>query len=136
MACSGEVFSKEVEEYIVNRIKDELAKRSIHVQIPNVVFNYEKGRIKFESTEFRTIPTLFKRITVGTFSTNIGFEVVETTNKDTGEIKEVMIGTFCIPVHAFYDHFDGGSNGFGLFDIRGETSLLPNASKPYEIYVC
>jgi hypothetical protein len=99
-------------ELIKERIQEELTKRGIHAPITTFE-EYEnthsicERKIKLKTAEFQTIPVIFKKLRVESFSTNI--EKVETTEK-VGAHYHVYIS-----LHYSYEHFGGGTNGCVLF---------------------
>jgi hypothetical protein len=93
-------------ELIKERIQDELTKRGIHA--PITTFEVQNTRkITLKTAEFQTIPVIYKKLWVKSFSTNI--EKVETTEK----VKEHY--QIYISLHYSYEHFGGGRNSCGLF---------------------
>lgn len=89
-----------MKENLINQLKNivqtELQKRSINVKLE--VYENKKG-IKFASSDFQTIPALFKRNYIDAFITEQDDNIY-------------------IEVHANYEYFSGGKNGFNMFTVE------------------
>lgn len=89
---------------IRQRIQTELQKRGIFAEI--IEFYEAKGRIQFYTDDFVTTPTIFKRLWVDNFGSNIKLD-------EEKDVLEVWVN-----VHFSYEHFGGGSNGCEIFNLR------------------
>lgn len=112
-------LSQENLDTIKAAIQLELLKRG--VTAPIVKLEETTGRnqgcdhyINLETEPFQTVPVMFKKLMVSSFSTHV-------SKRKRSELKEGLEGDFIsvwISVHYSYESFSGGSNGTELFDIN------------------
>lgn len=95
-------------------ITNQLIKRGFPIEMVN--FGIVKNRIEFETVSFQTTPVIFKNIYVGNFGGGISSGKLLRINNNS-EIEEMDALRLWIPVHAGYNHFDGGSNSSKLFNV-------------------
>lgn len=92
-------------------IEKTLLQRGFDVNFTS--FEFDNKGFNIESEKFQTFPVIFKEITIGNFGGSIG-DINEFENK------------IYIPIHAFYKHFSGGSNGCELFIYTCKLSKVNN----------
>lgn len=117
-----EDFTEEMRQEIIDTIKDKLLKLGVKVDdvLIDIFISPNDGKeyIRIETTEFNTIPTIYKSICV----------------KGSGCLAEVKdhpnIYDLCITVDYRFEYFSGGSNGvtIGTFHFRvfQETMRVAN----------
>lgn len=107
-----------VEALIKDKIQEALLKRGIIVDL-SVSFQTlnDKKQIIVNSSTFQTYPVIFKSIEIADFGSSVKFYVSDENGV------EVRFAKFRVAIHLAYKHFDMGSNGCKLFDIKGEFPL-------------
>lgn len=104
-------------EAIKNAIQIELLKRG--VTAPIVEIKETLGRnssahyLEFSTAPFQTVPVMFKKLVVSSFSTSL-------RKAPKSDLKPGIEGEYIavwISVHFTYESFEGGSNGTKMFDI-------------------
>lgn len=105
----AKLLSDKALEAIKSRIKDEMTKRGIHVEILKFEeLDSERGnKIVFETDYFQTVPVIFKTLNLRSYTSGV-FESKEVES-------EVNVW---VSVNYNYTHFGGGSNGCSLFDFH------------------
>lgn len=101
---------------IKETIQVELLKRGVTAPIVTMKETIGRGGshyIEFQTTEFQTVPVMFKRVQVNNFSTSVSKRPIsELQNGLNGEYVKIWI-----TVHFSYESFSGGSNGTEMFSI-------------------
>jgi hypothetical protein len=110
------LLSKENLKVIKDRIQLELLKRCFTAPIVKMEEVISRGahKISFETSEFQTVPVIFKSLKITNFGTSVEKKPKSELNQGaTGEYISVWISVYC-----FFEIFDGGSNTTNLFAIQ------------------
>jgi hypothetical protein len=101
-----------------NTIKNELIKRGYFVSytLNEVSNNRGDNRISLTSDSFNTTPVIFKSLELNAFNSS----VKKTTHAElfTSDKHDIDLTTVWVTINVTAKYFNGGSNGFNLFDLH------------------
>lgn len=105
------ISTKQQRNEIINFIEQELLKRGFLVTTE--FFDEVDGRFVFNTTEFQTVPVIFKKNHIGHFSSSIKLD-------EDFKSKDVEVYEFWMSIKIKSEYFGGGSNCFNVFDVFGK----------------
>ena len=111
-----ELTTKNQRNALQEKIQTELLKRGFLAPITNFQETVARSSryLEFITEPFQTVPVLFQKIFISTFSSNLREEFVENENGKFRVLK------FWMTVSARYENFGGGTNGSQIFEISGK----------------